>query len=119
MCDLDIRENKMKPFEMRMIRIKIGMPLYNQLPKMTQAMEMARKPCMHGTVSLPTFRSQITLKLVITENDNRSRHQTLSFFAMFIETSAKFSSELLLFMPWGMTMPMGKSFLLGTEVLNA
>lgn len=86
---------------------------------MTQAMEMARKPWMHGTVSLPTFRSQITLKLVMTENDNRSRHQTLSFFAIFIDTSAKFSSELLLFMPCGMTIPMGRSFLLGAELLNA
>lgn len=33
--------------------------------------------------------------------------------------SAKFSSELLLFMPRGMTMPMGKSFLFGTALVKS
>lgn len=86
---------------------------------MTQAIEKARKPWIHGTVSLPTFRSQITLKLVITENDNNSLDQTPnSLSSTLIEVSAKFSSELLLFMPCGITMPMGKSFLLVTEFLK-
>lgn len=44
-------------------------------PKMTQAIEMARKPCMDGMVSLPTLRSQMARELVITENDNNSSSQ--------------------------------------------
>lgn len=45
-------------------------------PRMTQAIEMARKPWIDGIVSLPTLRSQIALKLLMTENDSNSSDQT-------------------------------------------
>lgn len=42
------------------------------LPKITHAIDIARNPCIDGIVSLPTLLSQIALKLLITENDNKS-----------------------------------------------
>ncbi len=43
---------------------------------MTQAIDIALRPLIDGIVSLPTRLSQIALKLVTIENDNRSSDHT-------------------------------------------
>lgn len=48
----------------------------NYSPRITQAIDMALSPWMEGIVSLPTRLSQIALKLVTIENDNRSSDHT-------------------------------------------
>lgn len=42
------------------------------LPRITHAIEKALNPWIEGMVSLPTFLSQMALKLVMMENDNRN-----------------------------------------------
>lgn len=99
------------------MNITVSFQLYNTkyLPKITQHIEIARSPWIDGIVSLPTPLSQIALKLLITENDNNSSDQTLNLISStLIEPSAKFSSELLLLTPRGISMPTGRPFLLGT-----
>lgn len=54
------------------------------------------------------------------ENDNSNSDQTLNLISpTLIEESAKFSSESLLFIPRGITIPIGKSFLFGTALVKS
>lgn len=116
-CMCDLCRSKKKTTNWKII---FTIKIWRNLPKITHAIEIARSPWMDGIVSWPTPRSQIVLKLVTTENDSSSSDQTLSLISStLMESSAKFSSELLLFMPRGITMPMAKSFLFGTALVKS
>lgn len=95
-------------------------------PSIIQTIEKARIPWIHDIVSLPTSRSQIALKFVTNENDSNNSswsakinfyygtvnwnlicHQHIRNFSSSTQpaSAARFSSELLLFIPVGIPIP--------------